>query len=113
MDWAYEIGQEIFMSSRSKYSNGQDAHVCISYMYNCALQHGMPHDWSMNHIKLLHKRGDINILMYNGSEAKSMGKKELQEDFSGKKTKKELQEENAQVFVNTMSSTIIVLLFKC
>ena len=66
----------------------KDLHVWTIDMFNCALQHGMPHDWSMNHIKLLHKRGDINILMYNGSEAKSMGKKELQEDFSGKKTNK-------------------------
>ena len=28
-------------------------------MFNLALQHGMPHDWSTNWIKPLHKGGDI------------------------------------------------------
>ena len=29
-------------------------------MFNLALQHGMPHDWSTNWIKPLHKAGDVN-----------------------------------------------------
>ena len=27
---------------------GKEAHVWISLMFNCALQHAMPHDWSLN-----------------------------------------------------------------
>ena len=60
----------------------KEAHV--SDMFNCALQHGMPHDWSINRNILVHKGGDINkcklvldnhswlscgkaLWMYNGS----------------------------------------------
>ncbi|RYA40130.1 hypothetical protein, partial [Enterobacter cloacae complex sp. GF14B] len=32
----------------------------IRDMFNLALQHGMPHDWSANWIKPLHKGGDVN-----------------------------------------------------
>ena len=32
----------------------------ISDMFNHALQHGIPYDWTTNQIKPLHKGGDVN-----------------------------------------------------
>ena len=39
---------------------GKEACVWISDMFNDALQHGMPYDWTTNWIKPLHKGGDVN-----------------------------------------------------
>jgi hypothetical protein len=39
---------------------GKEAHIWICDMFNDALQHGMPYDWTTNWIKPLHKGGDVN-----------------------------------------------------
>ena len=38
---------------------GKEAHAWISDMFNHALQHDMPLEWTTNWIKPLHKGGDI------------------------------------------------------
>ena len=44
--------------------DGKETHVRISDMFNDALQHGMPYDWTTNWIKPLHKGGDVNNVNY-------------------------------------------------
>ena len=39
---------------------GQEAHAYVHDMFNYALQHGMPYEWTTNQIKPLHKDGDVN-----------------------------------------------------
>lgn len=39
---------------------GKETYGWICDMFNLALQHGMPHDWTTNWIKPLHKGGDVN-----------------------------------------------------
>ena len=38
----------------------EETHCWIRDMFNLALQHGMPRDWTTNWIKPLHKGGDAN-----------------------------------------------------
>ena len=40
----------------------EETHCWIRDMFNPALQHGMPRDWTSNWIKPLHKGGDANSL---------------------------------------------------
>ena len=35
------------------------SHSWMCDMFNLALQHGIPHDWSTNWVKPLHKGGDV------------------------------------------------------
>ena len=63
-----------------KLASRKEAHTWISDMFNDALQHGMPYDWTTNWIKPLYKGGDVNnvnnyrtIWMYNGIKDKCMG----------------------------------------
>ena len=35
------------------------SHHWMSHMFNLALQYGMPHDWSTNWVKPLHKEGNV------------------------------------------------------
>ncbi|MCO5568058.1 hypothetical protein L7F22_021753 [Adiantum nelumboides] len=48
-----------FKSEMLKWTK-EETHSWIYDMFNLALQHGMPHDWSTNWIKPLHKGRDAN-----------------------------------------------------